>query len=63
MAIQNLIIIIVGAIIVLLGFGTLINPNIERLINLPGGATLKAIVSLVVGIIIIIMGFAISLPG
>jgi hypothetical protein len=63
MAIPNLIIIIVGAIIVLLGFGTLINPNIERLINLPGGATLKAIISLVTGTVIIIMGFVITLPG
>jgi hypothetical protein len=63
MAIPNLIIIIVGAIIVLLGFGTLINPNIERLINLPGGATLKAMISLVTGTVIIIMGFVITLPG
>ncbi len=63
MAIPNLILIIVGAIIVLLGFGILINPNIERLINLPGGATLKAIISLVTGTVIIIMGFVITLPG
>ena len=63
MAIPNLILIIVGAIIALLGIGTLINPNIERLINLPGGATLKAIISLVIGTVIIIMGFVITLTG
>ena len=61
MAISNLILIIVGGIIVILGIGTLINPNIDRFINLPGGAAVKAIVSLVVGVVIIIMGFVISL--
>jgi len=63
MAIPNLILIIVGAIIVLLGIGTLLNPNIERLINLPGGATVKALISLVIGVIIIIMGFVVNIAG
>jgi len=63
MAIPNLILIIVGAIIVLLGIGTLLNPNIERLINLPVGATVKALISLVIGVIIIIMGFVVTIAG
>ena len=63
MAIPNLILIVAGAIIVLLGIGTLLNPNIERLINLPGGATVKALVSLVIGIIIMIIGFTMTFNG
>jgi hypothetical protein len=62
MAIPNFILIFVGGIIVFLGIGTMLNPNIERLIILRGGATVKAIISLVVGIIIT-MGFVISPPG
>ncbi|MBN2602583.1 MAG: hypothetical protein JXA91_00420 [Candidatus Thermoplasmatota archaeon] len=61
MAIPNLILIIAGGIIFLPGIGTLLNPKIERLINLPGNATVKAIISLVVGTIIIITGFVITL--
>jgi hypothetical protein len=52
----NLVIIVVGAIISLIGIATFLNPNFAKLINVPGGPRLKAMVTLVVGLIILIYG-------
>lgn len=48
---------ILGAIIILFGIASLMNPNLARWINLPGEAHLKAIVSIIVGIVLIILYF------
>ena len=58
----NLIMIIVGAIVVLFGVGAILNPNIARWINAPGGPRLKASVALITGIIIIIVGLIVEFP-
>lgn len=52
----NIAIIIVGIIISLIGIATFLNPNFAKLINVPGGPRLKAMVALVVGLIILIYG-------
>ena len=52
----NTLLVIIGCIPVLIGVGTLINPNIARFINLPGNAAVKAIGSIIVGLILIIIG-------
>ena len=52
----NIVIIVVGAIISLIGIATFLNPNFAKLINVPGGPRLKAMVALVVGLIILIYG-------
>ena len=53
----NIILIIVGAIVTLIGIAGFFNPNFTRLINFPGGPKLKAIGAIVIGIIVIILGF------
>jgi len=52
----NIFIIIVGVIISLIGIGAFLNPNFAKLINVPGGPRLKAMVALIVGLIILIYG-------
>ena len=51
-----MVIIIVGVIISLIGIGAFLNPNFAKLINVPGGSRLKAMVALIVGLIILIYG-------
>ena len=52
----NIVLIIVGAIVTLIGIFAFINPNFARIINVPGGQKLKSIVALIIGIILIIVG-------
>jgi hypothetical protein len=52
----NILIIIVGAIVSLIGLAAFLNPNFAKLINVPGGPKLKAIVALIIGLIILIYG-------
>ncbi len=52
----NIAIIIVGVIISLIGIAAFFNPNFVKLINVPGGPRLKAMVALVVGLIILMYG-------
>ena len=52
----NIIIIIVGAIVSLIGIAAFLNPNFAKLINVPGGPKLKAIVAIIIGLIILIYG-------
>jgi hypothetical protein len=54
---NSIILPILGAIIIFIGIGTLINPNLSRWINLPGEPHLKALVSIIVGIILVILYF------
>jgi hypothetical protein len=58
----NIIFIIIGAIILLIGIAAFVNQNWARWINFPGGPKLKAIGSTTVGIILIIIGFIIEIP-
>ena len=52
----NIVIIIVGAIVSFIGILAFLYPNFAKLINVPGGPKLKAIVALIVGLIILIYG-------
>jgi putative Mn2+ efflux pump MntP len=52
----NIVLIIVGAIVTLIGIAAFINPNFAKIINVPGGPKLKSIVALIVGIILVIVG-------
>jgi len=59
----NLIFTIVGVIILLIGVGAFLNPNIARFINAPSaGPRLKAFIALITGIIIISIGLFINIP-
>jgi len=52
----NIVIIIVGAIVSLIGIAAFLNPNFAKLINVPGGPKLKAVIALIIGLIILIYG-------
>lgn len=52
----NTLLVLIGFIPLLIGVGTLINPNISRFINLPANPAVKAIGSIIVGIILILIG-------
>ncbi len=55
----NIILIAGGALVALLGFFALINPNVSRFISAPGSTKLKGIIAIVVGLILIIVGLSI----
>ena len=61
MEIFNIILVIVGGIVSIIGIAAFLNPVIARLINFPGGPRLKAIAALIIGIIIIIIGLTVQL--
>jgi len=63
MGITNTILLICGAIVILIGIGAFLNPNVARWINAPGGPRLKAIIALIVGVILALIGLVIPLPG
>ena len=63
MGITNIIILIVGVVVVLIGLVAFFNPNFARIINAPGGPRMKAIVALVIGLILVIVGLVVQLPG
>lgn len=62
MNIVNHVLLVIGVLIIILGFGAFINPNLARFINFPGGPRLKAIAALVIGLILLIIGFIINIP-
>ena len=62
MEITNIILIVVGAIVTLIGIATFFNPNFARIINAPGGPRIKAIVALIAGIILIMVGLVAQFP-
>jgi len=53
----NIIAIIIGIIVLLIGLGTIIYPSLARLINFPGDDRIKGFAAISVGIIIILVGF------
>ena len=55
----NIVLIIVGAIVSLIGVAAFLNPNFSKIINVPGGPKLKAIVAIIIGLIILITGLII----
>jgi hypothetical protein len=57
----NIVLIIVGALLTLLGALTIFIPNLSRIINVPGGPKLKAIVLIIIGLILIVVGISIQL--
>jgi hypothetical protein len=60
----NLILTIVGLIVLLIGIGAFLNPNIARFINAPGaGPRLKASIALITGIVLILIGFFLDIPA
>jgi len=63
MEIVNLITLIVGVIVILIGLAAFFNPNFARIINAPGSPRLKAIIAIVVGVIISIIGLIVQFPS
>jgi len=63
MDLTNIIMIVVGIIVIIIGIAGFINPNFTRLINAPGSPRLKAIIAIVVGIIILLIGLIIQIPN
>ena len=63
MEIVNLITLIVGFIVILIGIAAFINPNFARIINAPGSPRLKAIIAMVAGVIIVIISLIVQFPS
>jgi len=59
----NLITLIVGVIVILIGLAAFFNPNFARIINAPGSPRLKAIIAMVVGVIIAIISLIVRFPS
>ena len=59
----NYIMIITGVFVTIFGFAAILNPNLARWINAPGGARLKGLIAIIIGIIITIIGFVVYVPG
>ena len=59
----NLIVIVVGIIVAIIGVAAILNPNFARIINAPGGPRLKGAIALIIGVIILIVGLVYQLPG
>ena len=53
----NLIAVLIGSIIGIVGIGSLLYPPLTRLINFPGNERLKALTAIIIGCLIIILGF------
>ncbi len=62
MTTANLILLLVGAIVAILGVLSIFFPGLTRVINAPGGPRLKSIVAIIVGLVILIIGLIIELP-
>jgi len=55
----NIILVAGGALVALLGFFAIINPNVSRIISAPGTAKIKGIIAIVIGLILIIVGLTV----
>ena len=62
MEIVNLITLIIGVIVTLIGVAAFFNPNFARIINAPGSPRLKAIIAMVVGVIIVMISLIVQFP-
>lgn len=63
MEIANLITLIVGLIVILIGLAAFFNPHFARIINVPGSPRLKAIIAMFVGAIIAIISLIVQFPS
>jgi len=55
MVATNIILLVGGTLVAILGFFALVSPHISRWISAPGGPKLKGIIAMIVGIILIII--------
>jgi hypothetical protein len=62
MEVVNLVLIIIGSIVALIGIISFFVPALTRIINAPGGPRLKAIVALITGIILVLIGLIVEIP-
>ncbi len=58
----NLVLIIIGSLVALIGIISFFVPILTRIINAPGGPRLKAIVALITGIILVLIGLIVEIP-
>ena len=59
----NLITLIIGVIVILIGVAAFFIPNFARIINAPGSPRLKAIIAMVVGAFIAIISLIVQFPS
>jgi hypothetical protein len=62
MEVVNLVLVIVGSLVALIGIISFFVPALTRIINAPGGPRLKSIVALITGIILILIGLIVEIP-
>lgn len=62
MEVVNLVLVIVGSLVALIGIISFFVPALTRIINAPGGPRLKAIVALITGIILVLIGLIVEIP-
>ena len=62
MTTANLILLIIGVIVTILGVLSIFFPNLTRIINAPGGSRFKSIIAIIIGIAILIIGLIYKLP-
>jgi len=62
MTTANLILLLVGGIVTILGVLSIFYPGLTRVINAPGGPRLKSIMAIIIGLVILIIGLIIELP-
>lgn len=58
----NIVFIIIGLIITIIGILTFFIPMLARIINAPGGPKLKASIAVIIGIIFILIGLIFEIP-
>jgi putative Mn2+ efflux pump MntP len=62
MEVVNLVLVIIGSLVALIGIISFFVPALTRIINAPGGPRLKAIISLITGIILVLIGLIVEIP-
>ena len=63
MTTANLILLLIGAVVTILGVVSIFFPGITRIINAPGGPRFKSIIAIIIGIAIFIIGLIFELPS
>ena len=59
MEMGNMVLLVLGIIVIIIGLAAFFIPNFAGLINAPGGPKLKAVIAFIVGIIFVILSFII----
>jgi len=62
MELLNLIFLIVGLIVMVIGLLAFFIPGFARLINAPGGPRTKAIIALIIGLFFVLLSILIEMP-